>query len=146
MIKNTFLFCVFLLSYFSSISQEIVLPGINQLETIITNLQEKKIGVVANQASILRESNKDQHLVDYLIQNKIEIEKVFAPEHGFRGIADAGEKIKTEKDKKTGLEIISLYGKNRKPSIEKLNGIELMIFDLQDVGVDFIPIYQLFIM
>lgn len=137
MIKNTFLFCVFLLSYFSSNSQEIVLPGINQLETIITNLQEKKIGVVANQASILRESNKDQHLVDYLIQNKIEIEKVFAPEHGFRGIADAGEKIKTEKDKNTGLEIISLYGKNRKPSVEKLKGIELMIFDLQDVGVRF---------
>ena len=71
MIKNTFLFCVFLLSYFSSISQEIVLPGIYQLETIITNLQEKKIGVVANQASIFRESNKEQHLVDYLIQNKI---------------------------------------------------------------------------
>ncbi len=137
LIKNTFLFCVFLLSYFSSISQEIVLPGINQLETIITNLQGKKIGVVANQASILRESNKNQHLVDYLIKNKIEIEKVFAPEHGFRGIADAGEKIKTEKDKNTGLEIISLYGKNRKPSIEKLNGIELMIFDLQDVGVRF---------
>ena len=137
LIKNTFLFCVFLLSYFSSISQEIVLPGINQLETIITNLQEKKIGVVANHASILRESNKDQHLVDYLIKNKIEIEKVFAPEHGFRGKADAGEKIKTEKDKNTGLEIISLYGKNRKPSAEKLNGIELMIFDLQDVGVRF---------
>ena len=137
LIKNTFLFCVFLLSYFSSISQEIVLPGIYQLETIITNLQEKKIGVVANHASILRESNKDQHLVDYLIKNKIEIEKVFAPEHGFRGKADAGEKIKTEKDKNTGLEIISLYGKNRKPSAEKLNGIELMIFDLQDVGVRF---------
>ena len=137
LIKNTFLFCVFLLSYFSSISQEIVLPGINQLETIITNLQGKKIGVVANQSSILRESNKNQHLVDYLIQNKIEIERVFAPEHGFRGKADAGEEIKTEKDKNTGLEIISLYGKNRKPSVEKLNGIELMIFDLQDVGVRF---------
>ena len=137
LIKNTFLFWVFLFSYSSSISQEIVLPGINQLETIITNLQGKKIGVVANQSSILRESNKNQHLVDYLIQNKINIEKVFAPEHGFRGKADAGEKIKNKKDKNTGLEIISLYGKNRKPSVEKLNGIELMIFDLQDVGVRF---------
>ena len=137
LIKNTFLFWVFLFSYSSSISQEIVLPGINQLETIINNLQGKKIGVVANQSSILRESNKNQHLVDYLIQNKIDIEKVFAPEHGFRGKADAGEKIKTKKDKNTGLEIISLYGKNRKPSVEKLNGIELMIFDLQDVGVRF---------
>ena len=137
LIKNTFLFWVFLFSYSSSISQEIVLPGINQLETIITNLQGKKIGVVANQSSILRESNKNQHLVDYLIQNKINIEKVFAPGHGFRGKADAGEKIKNKKDKNTGLEIISLYGKNRKPSVEKLNGIELMIFDLQDVGVRF---------
>ena len=99
LIKNIILFCVFLLSYFSSISQEIVLPGINQLEAIINNLQEKKIGVVANHASILRESNKDQHLVDYLIQNKIEIEKVFAPEHGFRGKADAGEKSKLKKTK-----------------------------------------------
>ena len=137
LIKNTFLFWVFLFSYSSLISQEIVLPGINQLEKIITNLQGKKIGVVANQSSILRESNKNQHLVDYLIQNKIEIERVFAPEHGFRGKADAGEKIKNKKDKNTGLEIISLYGKNRKPSVEKLNGIELMIFDLQDVGVRF---------
>ena len=137
LIKNTFLFWVFLFSYSSLISQEIVLPGINQLEKIITNLQGKKIGVVANQSSILRESNKNQHLVDYLIQNKINIEKVFAPEHGFRGKADAGEKIKNKKDKNTGLEIISLYGKNRKPSVEKLNGIELMIFDLQDVGVRF---------
>ena len=137
LIKNTFLFWVFLFSYSSLISQEIVLPGINQLGKIITNLQGKKIGVVANQSSILRESNKNQHLVDYLIQNKINIEKVFAPEHGFRGKADAGEKIKNKKDKNTGLEIISLYGKNRKPSVEKLNGIELMIFDLQDVGVRF---------
>jgi len=137
LIKSTFLFCVFLLSCFISISQEIVLPGINQIETIIPNLLRKKIGVVANQASIFSQSNKNQHLVDYLMQNKIEIEKVFAPEHGFRGKADAGEKIKTEKDKITGLKIISLYGENRKPSSEKLNGIELMIFDLQDVGVRF---------
>ncbi len=136
-IKNTFLFYVLSFSFFTSFGQEIVLPGINQLESLIPDLQGKKIGIVAHQASILKNSNKDQHLVDYLIQNRIEIEKVFAPEHGFRGKADAGEKIKTEKDKKTGLKIVSLYGKNRKPTVEKLNGIELMIFDLQDVGVRF---------
>ena len=136
-IKNTFLFFVLSLSFINSIGQEIVLPGINQLESQIPNLRGKKIGIVAHQASIISNANKNQHLVDYLIQNKIDIEKVFAPEHGFRGKADAGEKIKNKKDKNTGLEIISLYGKNRKPSVEKLNGIELMIFDLQDVGVRF---------
>ena len=101
------------------------------------NLTGKKIGVVAHQASLFSDSYKNQHLVDFLLQNEIDVEKVFAPEHGFRGKADAGEKIKTEKDKKTGLKIISLYGKNRKPSVEQLKGIEIMIFDLQDVGVRF---------
>ena len=136
-IKNTFLFCVLSLCFFTSLCQEVVLPGINQLEGLIPDLHGKKIGIVAHQASTLANSYKNQHLVDYLIKNRIEIEKVFAPEHGFRGKADAGEKIKTEIDKKTGLRIISLYGKNKKPSVEKLNGIELMIFDLQDVGVRF---------
>ena len=135
--KNTFLFWVLSFSYFNSIGQKIVLPGINQLESLMPNLTGKKIGVVAHQASLFSDSYKNQHLVDFLLQNEIDVEKVFAPEHGFRGKADAGEKIKTEKDKKTGLKIISLYGKNRKPSVEQLKGIEIMIFDLQDVGVRF---------
>ncbi len=77
------------------------------------------------------------HLVDSLVSLKLEVVKVFAPEHGFRGTADAGETIKDGKDVKTGLPIISLYGNNKKPKPEQLKGIDIMIFDLQDVGARF---------
>jgi uncharacterized protein YbbC (DUF1343 family) len=100
-------------------------------------LNGKKIGVVAHQASLIPKNNGTQHLVDFLIENKINIHSIFAPEHGFRGNADAGEKINDNKDSITGLQIISLYGKNKKPTKEQLKGIEILIFDLQDVGVRF---------
>ncbi|MGE4347246.1 MAG: exo-beta-N-acetylmuramidase NamZ domain-containing protein, partial [Flavobacteriaceae bacterium] len=80
---------------------------------------------------------EEKHLVDFLIENKINIQKIYAPEHGFRGTADAGELIKDGKDTKTGLPIISLYGNNKKPTKEQLSGIDIMIFDLQDVGARF---------
>jgi uncharacterized protein YbbC (DUF1343 family) len=76
-------------------------------------------------------------LVDSLLSRAINIKKVFAPEHGFRGQADAGEVVKDGLDTRTGLPIISLYGKNRKPSDEQLEGLDLVIFDIQDVGVRF---------
>nr|WP_315165433.1 DUF1343 domain-containing protein [uncultured Flavobacterium sp.] len=97
-------------------------------------LKDKKIGVVTNQTGIL--SNKT-HLVDYLLEKNIAIQKIFAPEHGFRGTADAGEHVVDGKDSKTGLSIISLYGDNKKPKPEQLAGIDIMIFDLQDVGARF---------
>ena len=77
------------------------------------------------------------HLVDYLLEKNINLQGVFAPEHGFRGTADAGEKVENQTDSKTGLPIISLYGKNRKPTKEQLAGLDIMVFDLQDVGVRF---------
>jgi len=80
---------------------------------------------------------KEKSIVDYLIENKINLKKIYAPEHGFRGTADAGELIKDGKDTKTGLPIISLYGNNKKPTKEQLAGIDVMIFDLQDVGARF---------
>ncbi|MES2853898.1 MAG: DUF1343 domain-containing protein [Bacteroidota bacterium] len=97
-------------------------------------LKDKKIGVVTNQTGIL--SNKT-HLVDYLLEKNIAIQKIFAPEHGFRGTADAGEHVVDGKDSKTGLSIISLYGDNKKPKPEQLAGIDIMVFDLQDVGARF---------
>ncbi len=97
-------------------------------------LKDKKIGVVTNQTGIL--SNKT-HLVDYLLEKNIAIQKIFAPEHGFRGTADAGEHLVDGKDSKTGLSIISLYGDNKKPKPEQLAGIDIMVFDLQDVGARF---------
>jgi len=108
--------------------------GADNYNNYLPLLKDKKIGVVTNQTGIL--SNKT-HLVDFLLEKNIAIQKIFAPEHGFRGTADAGEHIVDGKDSKTGLPIISVYGDNKKPKPEQLAGIEIMVFDLQDVGARF---------
>jgi uncharacterized protein YbbC (DUF1343 family) len=108
--------------------------GADNSENYLPLLKDKKVGVVSNQTGIL--SNK-MHLVDFLVSNAIQVQKIFAPEHGFRGTADAGELIIDGKDTKTGLPIISLYGANKKPTPEQLEGIEILIFDIQDVGARF---------
>lgn len=108
--------------------------GADNFEKYIPLLKNKKVGVVTNQSGIL--TNKT-HLVDFLLSKEINIQKIYAPEHGFRGTADAGEVIKDGKDIKTGLPIISLYGNNKKPKPEQLVGIDIMVFDLQDVGARF---------
>jgi len=112
--------------------------GANRMYLYIKDLQDKNIGVVTNQTGIVKtEKGKYVHLVDTLLKKKIKLTKVFAPEHGFRGEADAGEVVKDGKDTHTGLPIVSLYGKNKKPTAEQLKGIDLMLFDLQDVGARF---------
>ena len=136
-IKSTFLFWLVALSCSSSVSQKRILPGALLQDQYISLLIEKKVGVVAHQASLIPKSNSSQHLVDFLLENNIDIHSIFAPEHGFRGTADAGESVKDQVDPKTGIQIISLHGINKKPKVEQLNGIEIMIFDLQDVGVRF---------
>lgn len=101
-------------------------------------LQGKRIGVVANQTSIvIKKNRKYAHLIDSLLQHKVNVVKVFTPEHGFRGAADAGESVENEIDLKTGIPLVSLYGNNRKPSCESLDSLDLMVFDIQDVGVRF---------
>ena len=134
--KNTFLFWL-VLSLYSLPNRAQIITGAEDTEGYLFELKGKKIGVVAHQSSLIFTSYKQKHLVDLLLENKIDIRSVFAPEHGFRGIADAGEKIDDDKDPLTNLPIYSLYGKNRKPSQEQLKGIELIVFDLQDVGVRF---------
>ena len=136
-IKSTFLFWLVALSSSSSVSQKRILPGALLQDQYISLLIEKKVGVVAHQASLIPKSNSSQHLVDFLLENNIDIHSIFAPEHGFRGTADAGESVKDQVDPKTGIQIISLHGINKKPKVKQLNGIEIMIFDLQDVGVRF---------
>ncbi len=122
------------LSYVDSIQPIIISYPDNYLHL----LQQKVVAVVANQTSVVQNSNQGfTHLIDTLISLKVDVKKVFAPEHGFRGKADAGEHISDGKDPKTGLSITSLYGKNRKPSLEQLKGIDVIIFDIQDVGVRF---------
>ena len=101
-------------------------------------LQGKVVAIVGNQTSAVKNSTDDfTHLVDTLISLKINIRKVFSPEHGFRGVADAGELVLDSEDTKTGLPIVSLHGKNKKPTKQNLKGVEIMIFDIQDVGVRF---------
>lgn len=108
--------------------------GADNHATFLSLLKDKKVGIVTNQTGILSDKT---HLVDFLLEKKIAIQKIYAPEHGFRGTADAGELIKDGKDTKTGLPIISLYGNNKKPKPEQLTGIDVMVFDLQDVGARF---------
>ena len=96
-------------------------------------IEGKRVGMVGNQTSIIGET----HLVDTLLSLGVDVRKIYTPEHGFRGTADAGAKVNSSKDEKTGLPIVSLYGKNKKPTAEMLQGIDVILFDLQDVGVRF---------
>ncbi len=114
-----------------------IVVAANRTMDYLPLLQDQKVGVVANQTSVVFHSDGYTHLVDSLLSHNIAIKKVFAPEHGFRGKADAGEKVSDGVDTKTGLPIISLYGKNRKPSQEQLQGLDIVLFDIQDVGVRF---------
>ena len=110
------------------------ITGADNHKVYLPLLDNKKVGIVTNQTGIL--SNKT-HVVDFLLAQRVNVQKIYAPEHGFRGTADAGELIKDGKDTKTGLPIISLYGNNKKPKPEQLVGIDIMVFDLQDVGARF---------
>lgn len=116
-----------------------IIVGANQTEAYLPLLKGKRIGIVSNQTSVIFQADKKKytHLVDSLLNLGIEIKHVFAPEHGFRGTADAGEVVKDGIDAKTGLPIISLYGKNKKASKSQLSNLDLVVFDIQDVGARF---------
>ena len=124
---------IFLLIATVSLAQNIK-TGAENFEKYLPLLKGKNIGIVTNQTSIV--DNKT-HLVDFLLSKNVKIKTIFAPEHGFRGTADAGEHLNDEIDAKTGLQIVSLYGKNSKPKPEQLQGIEVVVFDIQDVGSRF---------
>lgn len=111
----------------------IIKTGAENTEEFISLLQGKKVGVVANMTSTIGST----HLVDSLLKLGIHIKIVFSPEHGFRGDKEYGEHVKHDRDKKTGLPLFSLHGKTKKPSVESLKGIQMMVFDIQDVGVRF---------
>lgn len=113
-----------------------VLVGADQPENYLPLLKNKKVGLIVNQTSVLTQKN-NLHLVDFLLKEDVRIQKVFVPEHGFRGDADAGEAVKNDTDKRTGLPIVSLYGNNKKPSSSSLADVDIVVFDLQDVGLRF---------
>ncbi|MGM0636061.1 MAG: exo-beta-N-acetylmuramidase NamZ family protein [Bacteroidota bacterium] len=143
--KNTFLFLV--LASFSCNtqsqdtsnvnSQKSLKLGVEQTDKYLPLLQNKSVAILGNQTSVIETPNRKVHLVDTLMSLDINITKVFAPEHGFRGTADAGEHIKDGIDAKTGISVISLYGSNKKPTPKQLEGIDLLVFDIQDVGARF---------
>lgn len=110
--------------------------GAERFDKLKTLLEDKRIGLVVNQTSIL--NNEIQtHLLDALVENGFHVKVVFAPEHGFRGIADAGEIVKDSKDIKTGIPIVSIYGKQKAPTAEQMADIDAVVFDIQDVGARF---------
>ena len=107
--------------------------GAERTETYLPQLADKSVGMVVNPTS--RVGNR--HLVDTLLSRGVRIAKLFAPEHGFRGTADAGAAVVDGTDLKTGLPILSLYGNNKKPSPDQLRNLDLVLFDIQDVGARF---------
>ncbi|MDQ6902970.1 MAG: DUF1343 domain-containing protein [Bacteroidota bacterium] len=124
---------LFLLIFSESHSQKKIIPGADRMEVYVPLLKGKSVAVFANQTSMVYNTN----LVDTLIKRGIKVVKIFGPEHGFRGNADAGEKVGNSIDKETGVEVISLYGKHNKPTPKDLQGVDVMIFDIQDVGTRF---------
>jgi len=129
-LKHLLLAC---LSVISLTAKAQVITGAERMETYLPLLKNKRVAVFANQTSMV----KNMHLVDTLLRSGVRITKIFGPEHGFRGTADAGEHVSSGTDKKTGLPVISLYGDHKKPSTEDLGDIDILIFDIQDVGVRF---------
>ena len=115
------------------INAEESVVGASRTELYLPILQNKRVGIIANQTSIF----SDTHLVDTLLKLEIDIKAIFTPEHGFRGSADEGTFIANSIDEKTKLPIISLYGSNKKPNREQLKDIDILLFDLQDVGTRF---------
>lgn len=129
-------YIVFLLMHLNLKAQNYasdITVGAEQLNEYLPRLKNKKIALLVNQTSVIGRT----HLVDTLKSLDLQIVKIFAPEHGFRGTADAGEKVVSGVDKKTGIPISSMYGAQKKPSAESMKGIDIVLFDIQDVGARF---------
>jgi uncharacterized protein YbbC (DUF1343 family) len=129
MLKKTLFFLLLLSLYLSAQ----IVTGAENFQAYRPYLKGKNVALVVNQSSLVF----GEHLVDKLLRDKIKVKKIFAPEHGFRGEADAGQHVKNGLDSATGLPIVSLYGKHKKPTKQDLKGIDVIVFDIQDVGVRF---------
>ena len=134
MFKNTLLFILFFQLSNSVFSQEII-QGAERVDYYFNKLNDKKIAIIANNTSVIKTSKGSTHIIDTLIARGLSINKIFSPEHGFLGDKDDGEKF--ENDFYNNIEIISLYGGNRKLKDEDIEDVDIIIFDIQDVGVRF---------
>ncbi|HRX12462.1 MAG TPA: DUF1343 domain-containing protein [Draconibacterium sp.] len=119
--------------FYANAEENEIITGAEQPEKYLPIIQNKNIGLVVNHTSMVG----DVHLVDFLLAKNIRIKKIFAPEHGFRGEASAGEEIEDGIDSKTGIPLASLYGKTKKPTSAQLKDMDILIFDIQDVGCRF---------
>ncbi|MDR1682371.1 MAG: DUF1343 domain-containing protein, partial [Candidatus Symbiothrix sp.] len=129
--------CIFYIALFTDSNAQVIV-GAEQTEAYFSLLKNKRIGIFTNQTGIIG----NEHLVDVLHRKHFNIKFIFAPEHGFRGSGDAGEKIRDEIDKKTGIPIISLYkNKSGKPTSEQIRQIDILLVDIQDVGTRFYTYY-----
>src|SRR5258705_5066644 len=117
----------------SNLKPQAIIPGAERINVYLPFLKGKRVGIFANQTSMVGNT----HLVDTLRKSGVDIKVIFGPEHGFRGTADAGEKVGNYIDEKTGITVVSLYGAKRRPSADDLKDIDVLIFDIQDVGVRF---------
>jgi uncharacterized protein YbbC (DUF1343 family) len=139
MFKTVFFTFLFILSALFTVNapaneaKQSITVGAEQPALYLPQLKNKRVGLVVNQTSLVGPI----HLVDSLLAKNINITKIFAPEHGFRGDHDAGAHVKNAVDSKTGIPLISIYGKNKKPSAEALSNVDVIVFDIQDVGVRF---------
>jgi len=132
--KKAFAFFLLLVIVFATTNaQAPILPGAYQTSKYFRFLKNKRVGLFTNQTATIGNS----HLLDTLIKAGIQIQKVFTPEHGLRGTADAGEKVNDEIDAKTGIKIVSLYGKKNAPDSTDLLDVDVLVFDVQDVGTRF---------
>lgn len=139
---NKYLLLIIVIQLFASAHAQItnkpskslrIIPGAERMETYLPLLKGKSVAVFANQSSMVGNT----HLVDTLVKRGIKVIKIFGPEHGFRGNASAGEELNNAVDTKTGISIISLYGDHKKPTKEDLKAVDVLLFDIQDVGVRF---------
>ncbi|MBU2920169.1 DUF1343 domain-containing protein [Winogradskyella psychrotolerans] len=127
----------------TTMQEENIIVAANRTELYLPLLKDKRVAVVANQTSVIFKNIETPHdfsythIVDSLLHLNINIKNVFAPEHGFRGTADAGELVKDGMDTKTGLPVYSLHGKHKKPTTSHLKDVDILVFDIQDVGVRF---------
>ena len=132
--KNTLLFILFFQFSHSVFSQEII-QGAERVDYYFNKLNDKKIAIIANNTSVIKTSKGNTHIIDTLIARGLSVSKIFSPEHGFLGDKDDGEKF--EDAYYNNIEIISLYGENRRLKDDDIEDIDIIIFDIQDVGVRF---------
>jgi uncharacterized protein YbbC (DUF1343 family) len=133
MLPERIILLVFPLILYLAASAQTMHPGAEQTQEYFSLLKGRRVAIVANQSSLVN----TRHIIDTLIDSGIQVARIFCPEHGFRGNADAGEEITSGTDKHTGIEIVSLFGKKIKPSRKDLKSIDIVVFDIQDVGVRF---------